>query len=376
MFSAPKASWLLDAYDPSRARSRRGELCLGTVDSWLLSRFGGDHVIEVGNAARTQLLNVRGRSWEAELLQLFGVPETVLPRVTASTGPFAAVRGLQPLRDGTPVAGVMGDSHAALFAHAGWRPGHVKATYGTGSSVMALGDPSRAASESLCLTVAWEHGEPSYAYEGNIRATGATLTWLAALLGTTPADLAESAAGSSEGVHLVPAFGGLGAPWWDDNAVGIISGLTFGTRAEHVARAGLESIAFQVEDVVAAVDRDVAPVRTLLADGGPSQNRTLMQLQADTSGRRVEVARAGDLSALGAAHLAGLGAGVWTQADLEDLDRPRDAYDAVEEAPSRHRRVSAWHAAVARSRQAHTPSSAGGVAAPLAHTGQPGSMEI
>jgi glycerol kinase len=351
MFSALKASWLLDEHDPDRSRSRRGELCLGTIDSWLLTRLGGAHVIEVGNAARTQLLDVRTRAWGPELLEVFRVPERVLPEVVPSVGPFAPVRGLSPLPDGTVVGGVMGDSHAALFAHAGWRPGHVKATYGTGSSIMSLGEPGGGAtSEALCLTVAWDDGRPAYAFEGNIRASGATLTWLAEFLGTSPGALADLAAASSEGVHLVPGFGGLGAPWWDDEAVGLISGLSFGSRLPHLARAALESIAFQVEDVVAAVDRDVRPVDALLADGGPTDNAALMQLQADTSDRRVERALARDLSGLGAAHLAGISAGVWDRPALEALDRQREIYEPAEPAPSREARVRAWHEAVARAR--------------------------
>jgi glycerol kinase len=357
MFSALKAGWLLDAYDPDRTRSRRGELSLGTVDSWLLSRFGGEHVIEVGNAARTQLLGVRARAWDPELLDLFGIPVEVLPRVVASTGPFPSVRGLAPVADGTPVTAVMGDSHAALYAHAGWRAGHVKATYGTGSSIMGLGDPAALDTGALCLTIAWDDGSPAYAYEGNVRATGATLSWLSALFDTEPAELVARAGATSDGLHLVPAFGGLGAPWWDEQAVGLLSGITFGTRAPQLIRAALESIAFQVEDVVAAMDRQGEPVRTLLADGGPTANAALMQLQADTSGRRVEVARARELSALGAAHLAGLAAGVWDRDALEALDRACDAYEPIEPAPSRHARIRAWHAAVARARQ--TPSWSG-----------------
>jgi glycerol kinase len=372
MFSALKAGWLLDAYDPDRTRSRRGELCLGTVDSWLLSRFGDEHLIELGNAARTQLLNVRDRGWDPELLELFRVPHEVLPRIVASTGPFPAIRDLPPIPDGTPVLAVMGDSHAALYAHAGWRPGQVKATYGTGSSVMSLGAPTAAESGALCLTIAWDDGQPAYAFEGNIRATGATLTWLAALLDRTPATLAELAGPSSEGLYLVPAFGGLGAPWWDEEAVGLISGLTFGTRAPQLARAALESIAFQVEDVVAAMDREVHPIQTLLADGGPTANASLMQLQADTSGRRVEVARARELSALGVAHLAGREAGVWTPAALEQLDRPRDAYDPVESAASRHARTREWHAALDRARSRTvslgTNAASSGVTAPQLDT--------
>src|SRR4051812_6250189 len=186
MFSATKARWLLDTYG-------RSNVCLGTVDSFLAYKLGGEHIIEAGNAARTQLLDVRTRDWSPELLELFGVPREVLPEVVASTGPFPATRGLAPLADGTPVCAVMGDSHAALFAHAGWRPGQVKATYGTGSSIMCLGDP--ATPTNLCLTIAWDvDGHVAHASEGNVRSTGATLTWLAQLLNTTPQALADEAA--------------------------------------------------------------------------------------------------------------------------------------------------------------------------------------
>jgi glycerol kinase len=269
--------------------------------------------------------------------------------------------------DGTPVTAVMGDSHAALYAHAGWRPGQVKATYGTGSSIMGLGDPTGRDSAALCMTIAWDDGAPAYAFEGNIRATGATLTWLAELFDTEPAELVGRAGPTSDGLHLVPAFGGLGAPWWDEEAVGLLSGLTFGTRAPQLIRAALESVAFQVEDVVAAMDRLGAPVQTLLADGGPTANPVLMQLQADTSGRRVEVPRARELSALGAAHLAGLAAGVWTRDALEALDRARDVYEPAEAAPSRHARIRAWHGAVARARK----GAAGGTTSDTALDTQP-----
>ena len=347
MFSAIKARWLLDAY------GREG-VCLGTVDSFLLHKLGGGHVIEAGNAARTQLLDVREGDWSPALLELFGIPRAVLPDVIGSTGPFPGTKDLAPLRDGTPVCAVMGDSHAALFAHAGWRPGQVKATYGTGSSIMSLGNASSWTPGGLCLTIAWAvDGEIAHAYEGNIRSTGATLTWLANLLNTTPAALAAQAAEDAGGVHLVPAFGGLAAPWWDDEAVGLISGLTFSTRAPQLARAALESIAFQVEDTVAAID---APVDTLLVDGGPTANRTLMQLQADTSGRAVARSLTAELSALGVAHLAGRVAGVWTPPQLEALDRPRELYVPQEDAESRSARVAAWHAAVARAR--HQPETA------------------
>ncbi|MET0864693.1 MAG: FGGY family carbohydrate kinase [Nakamurella sp.] len=353
MFSATKARWLLDHADPDRTRSRRGELCLGTVDSWLLSRFGENHLIEIGNASRTQLLNVRERNWDPELLELFNVPLGVLPTVVPSTGPFPAVGAQLPgLLPGTPIAAVLGDSHAALFAHAAWRPGTVKATYGTGSSVMGLCDPNIEVGDGLCLTVAWQDSEPSYAVEGNIRSSGSTLVWLANLVGSTPNALAELAAtADSDGVHLVPGFNGLGAPWWDRTATGLIDGLKLGTALPNLARAALESIVFQVEDVVAAVDHAVAPVRVLLADGGASANPVLMQLQADISGRKVERALAGDLSPLGAAHLAGRSIGLWSHDELEAFDRPRRAFKPSCDPDSAHSAQNAWHIALARARQ-------------------------
>ncbi len=346
MFSASKASSLLDTFDPDRDRSRRGELCLGTIDSWLLWRLGGEHLVEAGNAARTQLLDITTRTWDPWLLELFGVPVEALPRVVASTGPFVRCRDLAPLRPDVPVTGVLGDSHAALFAHAGWRPGQVKVTYGTGSSVMALTRRPAGPGTGVARTIAWELDEPAYALEGNIRSSGATLTWLAALVAKTPAEVAQAAGPSSEGVVLVPAFTGLGAPWWDDSVRATITGVSAGTRLEHLARAGLEAIASQIDDVVAAAEEAGDPIGTILADGGPTTNATLMQLQADTSGRQVAASRVAELSALGAAHVAGLGAGLWSLDDLERLPRPRTAYEPRSTAAERDARRQDWHAAV------------------------------
>ena len=215
---------------------------------------------------------------------------------------------------------------------------------------MSLAEPAGVAPDGLCLTVAWDAGEPRWALEGNIRSSGATLVWLAELLGSTPDEMMAEAARSSDGIHIVPAFGGLGAPWWDDGAEGLISGLTFGSRRPALARAALESIAFQVEDVVAAVDAHVGRVHTVLADGGPTSNPVLMQLQADTSGRRVERAGARDLSALGAAHLAGRALGVWDDDELAGLQREREPFEPREPPDSREQRMGAWHGAVARAR--------------------------
>lgn len=351
MFSATKAQWLLDQHDPDRTRSRRGELCLGTVDSFLLWRFGAQHMIEIGNAARTQLFNIATRTWDPDLLDLFDIPEQVLPIVVPSTGPFVRAAHLLGLPSKPSITAVMGDSHAALFAHGAWQPGTVKVTYGTGSSVMGTADPAVGVGAGLCLTIAWEDREPTYAVEGNIRASGATLLWLARLFNTTPERLAAAAADArSDGVFVVPAFNGLGAPWWDRNARGLIVGLTFGTQLPNLARAVLESIVLQVEDVVAAVHHAVQQVEVLLADGGASANPVLMQLQADISGRRVQQALTGELSSLGVAHLAGLASGYWTQQELADLHRPRRTFEPTSDPADRAAFHEAWGEALSRAR--------------------------
>ncbi|MFG1957400.1 glycerol kinase [Nonomuraea sp. NPDC049028] len=344
MFSALKMGALLDRHDPARERSGRGELRLGTVDAWLLDALTGEFVTEVGNASRTQLLNLATGDWDDELLEIFGVPRAALGRVVASTGPFGTVRDLDPLPAGVPVLAVLGDSHAALFAHAGWRPGVVKVTYGTGSSVMTvaespgLGGPG----SPVCDTIAWSTGQgPTFAREANIRSTGRTLTWLADLLGISADQVVDLAAGSDAGdVTLVPAFGGLGAPWWDPRAVPVLAGFDLGTGREQLARAALESVAHQVDDVLTAMPG----LRRIVADGGLTRSTALMRLQAGLSDVEVARTRHHELSAGGAADLAGLGLGLWTTGDLE-----RRADGDVEiftpDWSAEHRRAAAarWH---------------------------------
>jgi glycerol kinase len=371
MFSAVKARWLLDQYDPDRTRAARGELCLGTVDAWLLYRLTGEHQIEVGNASRTQLMDIRTCQWSPRLLELFGVPPLALPDIVASTGPFGrrAGDGLLPK---VPVRAVMGDSHAALFGHAGWRTGLVKATYGTGTSVMAAargsasqygagtggagtggaGNAGAGQAAGLCETIAWRADEELVrAVEGNIRSSGATLAWLARLTATSPAQLASLAErAQADGVHLVPGFNGLGAPWWDPEATGLLTGMTLGTRLENVARAAVESVAFQVNDLLLAIRKAAGEAGVLSVDGGAVVNSSLMQLQADVSGIPVVRPATADLSALGAAHLAGLAAGLWTAESLDALPRPHDEFTPATDERWRETEVSAWHAAVDRAR--------------------------
>ena len=320
------------------------------MDSWLLSRLSGEHLIEAGNASRTQLLDVRRAAWDEALLELFGVPAPALPRVVASSGPFPAARGLAPLADGVPVLAVMGDSHAALFAHgAAFEPGRVKATYGTGSSVMGLVADPGGLSPGLCLTIAWQMAaEPALAAEGNIRSAGSALVWLASLLDMPVEALVEIGTRSeSRGVVLVPGFGGLGAPWWDRRAVGLLSDLTLGTGRAELARAGLEAIVQQVADVVEAIKGSTG-IQELRADGGPSGNDALMRMQADLLGLPVARARDAELSALGVAHMAGLGAGIWSWDALRGLPRPCDRFEPTADPAARGVARRHWRGAVAR----------------------------
>ena len=351
MFSALKARWILDAVDPGRARARGGAIALGTVDSWIMSRFGGPTVTEAGNASRTQLLDIDAVAWSPELCDLFGVPAATLPAVVASDGPFPAIRGLAPLPDGIPLLAVMADSHAALFGHGAKRPGEVKATQGTGSSVMGLVAPGAALDPGLCKTIAWSVGGTVHAAEGNIRAAGATLRWVASLLGTTLDELAGLARGArSDGVCLVPGFNGLGAPWWDDRAVGLLSDVTLGTSRAAVARAAFDSVAHQIADVVEAIDRGPTGVRHLFVDGGPTRNDHLMQIEADLIGKPILRGAAAELSALGVVHLAGLRAGLWTEADIAGRRTPHDVFSPAPGEVERRAARDHWRTAVARAR--------------------------
>jgi glycerol kinase len=356
MFSAAKAKWLLDRIDPDRTRAKAGELRIGTIDSFLLSRLGPEHVVEAGNASRMQLVDVATAAYDEELLAAFAIPAAALPRILPSTGPFPAARGLAPLPDGVPVLAVMADSHAALFGHGATTPGAVKATQGTGSSVMGLIDPAAARQPErlhpgLCLTIAWWIDRPALGFEGNIRAAGSTLLWAAELLGIEAAELARLAATAADAgnVFLVPGFNGLGAPWWDAAAVATLSGFTLGDGRAVVARAALDSIAHQIADMIDAVRASGMAIDRLHVDGGPTRNDQLMQFEADMIGVPVERTDTAELSALGVAHLAGIGAGLFTPADLARMARSGGRFAPLLPAAERERKRQGWRRAVARS---------------------------
>ena len=353
MFSALKFAWLLDRVDPGRERSNRGELALGTVDSWLVHRLTGQFRIEAGNASRTALLDLATVDWSDELLELFRIPRATLPPVFASDAPTEPVTGLPMLPAGTRIHAVLGDSHAALFGHGARTPGSVKVTLGTGSSIMGLLESRGATPDGLVTTIAWSDPAPSYAFEGNILSTGATLVWLADVLETTPADLAALAAETDRdadpgrGVDLVPAFSGLGAPWWDDDARAIISGFDLSTTRAELARAAVESIPLQIDDVLCAAESSIGRrFDTILIDGGPAANDWLAQLLADLSQRRVQRPDVAGLSALGAAHLAGIGAGIWTAEDVLALDRNGTTFEPIMSPDRARARRERWRAAI------------------------------
>jgi glycerol kinase len=350
MYSAPKIRWLLAAALAEGADT--ADIRLGTIDTWLLWKLTGAFLAEAGNASRTLLLDLETLGWHPALLELFGIPPAALAPVVRSDGGFGRTTLASGLPVGMPVLAVMADSHAAMLAQGCTDPGDAKATYGTGSSVMTpMADLHGPRAEGLATTLAWLADRPVYAYEGNIVASGAALEWMSRILdlsgGSELSELAGTAP-SSEGVAFVPAFAGLGAPYWDRDAVGITTGITAGTTRAHLARAAIEAVANQVADVVEAMDAvSPAPVTVLAADGGASASRVLMQAQADLLGRKVRVSDVPEASAVGAARLAFRSLGI---SDADGGAAPAVHYlPDIHEQERRDRRRQ-WAAAVARAR--------------------------
>lgn len=358
LFSASKIRCLLEGIPNGMARAADGEVRAGTVDSWLLwSLTGGTvHATDASNASRTQLLNLRDMAWDAELLRIFEIPQACLPEVRCSIGIFGATSGVGSLPAGVPVSGIAGDSHAALFGHAAFASGQVKATYGTGSSLMTPLPDLVDSRHGLATTIAWAAPEGvRYALEGNITNTGGAVEWIAGMLGLAGAEEVAQLATSvpdSGGVYLVPAFAGLGAPHWDAGARGVLCGLTRGTSRAHIARAAIEAIAFQIGDVFEAMRQDAnIPFASLNADGGASRNDVLMQFQADILGCPVIRSSSADISAMGAAWLAGLAVGYWKSLEeLGALPRPTTRFDAVMSDARRTELTIGWRSALRRSR--------------------------
>lgn len=354
MFPGAKLRWLLDRV-PTRRRVR-----LGTIDSWLVHCLTGGrrHVCDASNAARSQLFDLKEQSWSSELSVIFGVDVGLLPEVLDSSGDFGTTQGLPGVPDGTPIRAAIGDSHAALFGHGAFKPGDGKVTFGTGSSVMTTLPQFIAPRSGITTTVAWRiAGVPTFAFEGNILVSAASLPWMTEILGLPNVaaliDLAATA--EPNGPGFVPAFVGLGAPYWNSDARALFSQINFSTTRAQMARSVTDSIAFQVHDVIAAmrVQRG-GELGALYVDGGPSQNRFLMQCVANLIQHPVIQCEAPEASALGAAYLAGLSLGLWS--DLTVIKRLSRSAQVIEpHAVDRKALLDVWNDALARSTSRSTP---------------------
>jgi glycerol kinase len=356
-FSATKLGWILDNVPGARARAEAGELAFGTIDSWLVWKLsaGAAHVTDVSNASRTLLYNIHTGGWDQELLEIFGIPDRLLPAVCASSGRVAeTAAGLFAVR--IPIAGIAGDQQAALFGQRCVTPGTVKNTYGTGCfMLMHTGERPVRSRNKLLTTAACQSGSrPEYALEGSVFIAGAVVQWLRDGLGIikSSADIERLAASVADngGVYLVPAFAGTGSPHWDPYARGAILGLTRGSAAAHIARAALESIAYQTADVLHAMEADSGiKLAEMRVDGGAARNDMLMQFQADLLGVPVVRPKVTETTALGAAYLAGLAVGFWK--DGEEIGAQWQAERRFEPGMTRDRvesLLAGWRKAVER----------------------------
>ena len=351
-FSASKIKWILDNVDGARDKAEKGTLAFGTVDSWLIWNLtaGKTHVTDVTNASRTMIYNINSLLWDDDLLELFTIPRSMLPDVRSSSEIYGETSG-RILANKIPIAGIAGDQQAALFGQMCTQNGMVKNTYGTGCfMLMNIGNKPILSKNNLVTTIAWQlNGETVYALEGSIFIAGAVVQWLRDELGiiTSSRDIEALAlkVDNSNGVYLVPAFAGLGAPYWNQHARGTIVGLTRGTSKAHIARAALESIAFQTMDVLRSMEADSSStIRELRVDGGATINDLLMQIQADVLGVKVVRPEITETTAMGAAYFAGLATGFW-----KNVDEIKEQWSLDKEfvpLPNNNESVSEWKRAV------------------------------
>ncbi len=360
-FSGSKVRWILDNVSGARADADKGELAFGTIDSWLIWKMTGGkvHVTDPSNASRTMLYNIHTGDWDDELLEIFNVPRSMLPQVAKSSEVYGRSE-----QSNIPIAGIGGDQQAALFGQACLKPGMVKNTYGTGCfMLMNTGKDAVTSKNNLLTTVAWRVGEKlEYALEGSIFMAGAVVQWLRDGLGIIKhsADVEKLAASvpNNGGVYLVPAFAGLGAPHWDQYARGSISGLTRGSTSGHIARAALEGIAFQVADVLSAMQADSnIKLSELRVDGGASANDLLMQFQADLLGVPVVRPKVLETTALGAAYLAGLAVGFWRdETEIAQQWQVQHTFEPAMEADQRDKLRAHWNKALERAKTWEEPT--------------------
>lgn len=358
-FSATKIKWILDNVDGVRKRAEEGKICFGTVDSWLVWKLTGgkEHFTEITNASRTMLFNIHEREWDQELIELFDIPASVLPEVKSSSEVYCTTAG-DVLSAKIPIAGIAGDQQAALFGQLCTESGMAKTTYGTGCFlVMNTGEKPVDSKNQLLTTIAWEiRGKVKYALEGSVFIGGAAIQWLrdGIKIIRNPGE-SESLAQKVEdsgGVYFVPALTGLGAPYWDQDARGAFFGITRGTTRAHFARATLEAVAFQVYDVLHAMEKDAGGKTTeMRVDGGASANNFLMQFQADLIGSEIKRPKITETTALGAAFLAGLAVDYWdSEATLEKLWEEDASFSPQREAKEIAEQLHFWHKAVERSK--------------------------
>ena len=358
-FSGTKLKWIMDHVPGVRQRAERGELCAGTVDSWLIWNLTGGkaHVTDYSNASRTMLFNIHTLEWDTELLDLLEIPRSILPEVRPSSGIFGSTLPLL-FGESIPIAGAAGDQQSALFGQACFSPGTAKNTFGTGGFLlMNTGDKPVFSQNGLVTTIAWGlGGKITYALEGSIFVAGAAIQWLLDELGLI-SSAAETEGLCREvpdtcGVYLVPAFVGLGAPYWDPYARGCLTGLTRGANRCHIARAAVESMAYQTYDVLHAMEQDAGiPLAELRVDGGAAANSFLLQFQSDITGVPVLRPSTLETTALGAAYLAGLAVGYW--ADLSEIRRNWQvsaAFSPAAESEKIKEKLAGWHHAVRQAR--------------------------
>ena len=322
-FSATKIRWILENVPGARGKAEQGKLRFGTVDTWLIWMLtrGEVHVTDVSNASRTMVYNIHDLCWDKELLELFGIPESMMPQVKSSSEVYGHTKTTLFAHE-VPIAGIAGDQHAALFGQMCTEPGSVKNTYGTGCFLlMNSGEKPITSSNNLLTTIAWKIGDKvNYALEGSIFVAGSVVQWLRDGLGiirsSSEVEALAASVPDNGGVYFVPALTGLGAPYWDQYAKGCMYGISRGTTAAHIARAALEGIAFQTMDIVNAMQKDAGvELAGLKVDGGASRNNLLMQFQADILGTSVIRPEVTETTALGAAYLAGLAVGYWESID-------------------------------------------------------------
>ena len=357
-FSASKIKWVLDNVESAKEKAKRGELLCGTVDSWLVWKLtnGKNHFTDYTNASRTQLLNIKELKWDQELLEIFDIPESMMPEIKTSDE-FYGYLDMGGSSITLPITGIIGDSHAALFGQTCFEKGMAKATYGTGSSVMMnVGDSVIIPASGIVASIGWRlKSGINYVLEGNINYTGATIKWLVENLelisDPKESGVIASTVEDTNGVYLVPAFVGLGAPYWDSEARAIITGMSASTKKAHIVRAAEESIAYQIRDIIELMTRESGiSLKELRVDGGPTRDDFLMQLQADILNVPVVRVKIEELSALGSAFIAGLAVGLWNNVEsLISLREVDTVFTPKMSQDKRERLYTGWIQAVKRS---------------------------